>query len=38
MLTLRVQPDATTPPTLALALADKPSAAAASLRRGWLGV
>ena len=38
VLTLRVQPDATTPPTLALALADKPSAAAASLRRGWLGL
>jgi len=39
ILTLRVQPDAApSSTTLALALADKPSAAAASLRRGWLGV
>jgi predicted metalloprotease with PDZ domain len=38
VLRLPVQPDASAPPTLALALADKPAAAAASLRRGWLGV
>ena len=35
--TLRVQPDAVPQPTLSLALADKPVAAAAALRRAWLG-
>ena len=35
---LSLQPAAVAPTTLALALADKPAAAAASLRRGWLGV
>jgi predicted metalloprotease with PDZ domain len=37
MLALRVQPDAVAQRSVALALADKPSAAAAALRRGWLG-
>ncbi|MES2958658.1 MAG: PDZ domain-containing protein [Pseudomonadota bacterium] len=34
---IEVRPDASMPSPLALALADKPSSAAASLRRGWLG-
>ena len=38
LLALRVHPDAKPPTTLALALADKPAPAAASLRRGWIGV
>ena len=38
VLRLSVQPDASQPQALALTLADKPAAAAASLRRGWLGV
>jgi predicted metalloprotease with PDZ domain len=38
VLKLNVQPIAAPVNTLALALADKPAAAAASLRRGWLGV
>jgi len=38
VLSVRVAPAATTPTTVTLALADKPGAAAASLRRGWLGV
>ncbi len=37
VLRLKLRPAATPPTTLALALADKPAAAAASLRRGWLG-
>jgi hypothetical protein len=35
---VRVAPAATPPTSVTLALADKPGAAAASLRRGWLGV
>ena len=35
---LSVQPSAAAFPVLSLSLADKPSASAASLRRGWLGV
>ncbi len=38
LLTLRVRPDAKPSTTLSLALADKPAPAAASLRRGWIGV
>ena len=38
MLSLSVQPEGVAQPTLALSLSDKPAAAAASLRRGWLGV
>ena len=38
VLRLRVQPDAAPPSTLTLDLSDKPSAAAAAVRRGWLGV
>jgi len=38
VLRVSVQPEAGAAPTLALTLADKPSAPAASLRRGWLGV
>jgi predicted metalloprotease with PDZ domain len=38
VLRLKVQPTVAPVNTLALTLADKPAAAAASLRRGWLGV
>ncbi len=38
VLALVVQPEAAAQATLALDLADKPASAAASLRRGWLGV
>ena len=38
VVTLSVKPDAAPRATLALALADKPADAAASLRRGWLGI
>ena len=38
VLRLAVLRDTTAPTTLSLALADKPAAPAASLRRGWLGV
>jgi predicted metalloprotease with PDZ domain len=38
VLRLNVQPAAAPPNTLALSLAAKPPASAASLRRGWLGV
>lgn len=38
VLRLNVQPVATPSNTVTLALADKPVAAAASVRRGWLGV
>ncbi len=38
LLRLTLQAPAATPTTLALALAERPGATAASLRRGWLGV
>jgi predicted metalloprotease with PDZ domain len=37
VMRLAVQPDTAAPTTLNLTLADKPTAPAASLRRGWLG-
>ena len=38
VLRLRVQPEAAPRPAVTLALAGKPAADAAALRRGWLGV